>query len=149
MNTLIEEYRGIDIIFNTDTERFSFDIDEGSWNEKQSFAACKKNIDDYLKANAVFKPFKIRYKQNGDSILLVVGIRKDNRFIVERNGKKEQFSEYSEKDYILFDEKDNIIYSQITELEKQRCDLQKEVSKLYDFIDTITLKELKPKYIHK
>ncbi len=114
MNVLIENYRGYDIMFDTERERFSFESDANKWGEKQSFAAAKKGVDD--------KPFKIvrneDYSRQGIVILEVVGIRKDNRFTVKKpDGKIEQLSEYDERNYDVFDPKNESKYSEINEHE--------------------------------
>lgn len=118
MEITIEKYRGFEIIFDTDNEKFTYSTDGIGWNEKQSYSACKKSIDDYLKNNHDFKPFHIRHKRCGQ-LLEIVGIRKDGRFIYEKEGKKEQLSSYSESDYIIYDKEDDIIYLTIEGLEKQ------------------------------
>ena len=147
MNVLIENYRGIEIIFNNETERFSFTIDTGSWREKQSYAACKKNIDDYLKANATFEPFYVRNKGTGDKIK-IIGIRKDNRFIKQLpNGGNDQISEYDEKDYIDFKESDETYYATIAILELERDAIWTKIKEQRSLITGTTLKEMKSKYI--
>jgi hypothetical protein len=149
MNVKIEDYRGFEIIFNTETERFSFTLDEGHWAEKQTYAVCKKNIDDYLKANIEFKPFKVRsFTQN--NISTIIGIRKDNRFIIlDESGRKDQISEYDEKNYIIYDEKDNAVYDVIRDIHKQEQVLREKISEQFSKIDTPSLSDVKDKYINK
>ena len=96
MNVKIETYRGFDILFETDSERFSFNLDEGSWRQKQSYSACKKNIDDYLKENQNFKPFELESTTHPWEKITVTGIRKDGRFVIEKDGIKDQLSTYDE-----------------------------------------------------
>lgn len=86
MKIVIENYRGWEIYFDTQKETFyavlsEFDVDK----TKQSFAAIKKSIDDYIKENVNFKPFKaIVGGWGGYTIKEFVGIRKDLRFITKR-----------------------------------------------------------------
>ena len=146
MNVFIEKYRGVEIIFNTENERFSFSFDEGTWREKQSYAACKKNIDDYFKANQNFKPFQVR-RYNDGSQLNIVGIRKDNRFICYKNGKNEQVSEYEEQYYIEVNPEHDAIYAEIAKLEKEAKGIENKISELRKTITGKTLKEIKTEII--
>jgi len=143
MNVLIETYRGYDIIFSTDNERFSFSTDEGSWNEKQSYAACKKNIDDFFKNNQGFIPFKVITRSG--RITNIIGIRKDGRFISE-NSKKEkgQVSEWDEKDYRIYNpDVHDTIFASIASIEVEIDQLKEKRNQLEDLIDTPTLREFK------
>lgn len=142
MNVKIETYRGIEITFNTSAERFSFSFSDEKYGEKQSYSACKKAIDDYLKDNQNFKPFFAEHKQWGD-VIKIIGIRKDNRFIIETNGKKEQLSEYNEKDYIEVLESNKPIRESINKIRKQEAELSKQRSDLYETITGKTLKQIK------
>ena len=54
---LIENYRGFDIEFDTQYEKFQCVCTEEDSKESSSFAAIKKFIDEYKKQNADFKPF--------------------------------------------------------------------------------------------
>lgn len=148
MNVLIENYRGFDIIFDTNTERFSYSIDEGNWREKQSYASCKKNIDDYIKLNKEFKPFKVRYKR-GNIIYNIVGIRKDNKFVYQNEdmSSTQNIGGYYEKDYILMDEKDDAIYNDIAMLKAEIAMLEQKVRDKYASITTPTLRDIKQNYI--
>jgi hypothetical protein len=112
MIVLIENYRGVDIKFNTDNETFSTSID--GWDkDKKSYSIIKKAIDDYLKENSGFKSFTARSKYKPFEKVEIVGIRKDGRFIKEINGVKSQISNYSENDYISWVEIDNDIFEAI------------------------------------
>ena len=145
MNVLIQNYRGVDILFDADNERFSYTFDLGSWSQKQSFAACKKSIDDYIKNNLTFEPFVVRSLRSGKT-LKITGIRKDNRFVYDLNNTKEQISEYNETDYIEYDESHEKQYVQVAVLELEIDKLQKEISDVKNTITGKTLKELKSKY---
>ena len=142
MSVLIEKYRGVEILFDPSNERFSYSFDLGSWHEKQSYASCKKSIDDYFRNNETFAPFKVRNISSG-RILEVVGIRKDGRFVYDINGKKEQMSEYNEKDYIELDESHESVYAEIAALECEIDNVRKKISKAKNKITGKTLKEIK------
>jgi hypothetical protein len=98
-NIKIETYRGIEIFFSTYDEKFTFAFDTTKQNEKQSFAACKKAIDDFIKQNEQFEPFKICTKT--ENILEIVSIRKDKIFV---DSKGNRLSEYDERNYVIYDE---------------------------------------------
>ena len=52
MKTLIENYRGFEIFFDTDNENFYSVSDKYDRQEtKKSYASAKKSIDDYIKYN--------------------------------------------------------------------------------------------------
>ena len=76
---LIETYRGFDIEFDTNCEKFQCICTEDNAKESTSFTAVKKFIDDYKKINQDFKPFLVEsipdsYKTEK---LKVIGVRKD------------------------------------------------------------------------
>lgn len=105
---LIEKYKGWDISFDIDNETFivysSFYDEEQQ--EKKSYPACKKYIDDFIKNNETFKPFKIvrpNSQWDSESVITLTGIRKDMRFTYEDAKGKRQFSEYDEKGYYLYE----------------------------------------------
>jgi hypothetical protein len=62
MGIKIETYRGFDIEFTPDKERFSFKLDGGKWHEKQSFSQCKKLIDEFWKEKRLFEATNPRPK---------------------------------------------------------------------------------------
>ena len=132
MKIAIEEYRGFEISFNPDKEEFNglsniYDTELAS----KSFSAVKTKIDEYIKANNTFKPFWV-VDINGEKTH-VVGIRKDNRFMGEKDGNRFQISDHYEKDYFVdnpdfevdFAKKKDIqfkinhLYAEIREIEKR------------------------------
>lgn len=146
MSVLIQNYRGVDILFDADNERFSYKFDLGNWTQKQSFASCKKSIDDFLKANATFEPFVVREIRSG-KCLKIVGIRKDNRFVYEKGNDRGQLSEYEERCYIEYDEAHENKYATVAILE---LEIDKLNDKISDVIKTIigkNLKDLKSNYL--
>lgn len=126
----IEEYRGWDILFNTEKERFYAQMDE-EYAEKQSYASAKKYIDDFIKDNLQFKPFlavRERGVYNEKEIVRVVGLRKDGRFVAEKekNGKVE-VTQIDPKpkwggkcDYIVYLEENESLYAEIEKLYKEK-----------------------------
>jgi len=125
MNVKIETYRGFEIFFVTDSERFSYSIDTGSWSQKQSYAACKRSIDEYLKENSNFKPFTIQNIYNG-SITTITGIRKDGVFVyLDSDGKNQQFSKYDERNHIIYDGSNDKLFAEAERKQKEIAELQK------------------------
>ncbi len=107
MKVEIEIYRGWSISFDTEKETFYCHSDQWDRDEnKKSYAATKKWIDDFIKENETFKPIWVEGKPNtycSDHRIKLIGIRKDGRFIYENaSGEKSQLSEYNEKSYILY-----------------------------------------------
>lgn len=93
MRVLIEEYRGVEIFFEKDCEMFSFSFDEGEYGQKQTYNACKTNIDKYIKENQNFEPIPIRLDSKPNQISKIVGVRKDGRFVVESpSGARSQYT---------------------------------------------------------
>jgi len=104
MITEVDKYRGWEISFDTDREAFTAysNAYDNEIKEKQSYAATKKAIDDFIKDNETFKPFYVVDKM-GDNKVQIIGMRKDNRFIqVNSKGEKSQFSSYREDDYFIY-----------------------------------------------
>lgn len=145
MQVTIQNYRGIEIWFNTDKETFQCDIDD-SMSIKKSYSAIIKFIDDFRKDNQNFKSFWIETKPHrydfGKSKLKVVGIRKDGRFITEgEDGKKEQLSTYREDSYILVDPSNDSIKNTLIELENEQSELDKRRSDLISGMAVKTVKD--------
>ncbi len=130
MKVEIENYRGWSIQFDTEKESFychseQYDSDEN----KKTYSATKKWIDDFIKENQTFKPVWIEKKPNGYGgykKIKLIGIRKDGRFVFEDpNGNKRQLSDYEEKDYILYNS-ENEKYKE----EASKIDLELEALRL-------------------
>lgn len=146
MKAEIEIYRGWTISFDTEKETFychseQYDKDEN----KKSYPATKKWIDDFIKENETFKPVWIETKPNSYSTkqkVKLIGLRKDGRFVYEdEKGEKQQLSEYNEGDYILYDEKNEKykteaarIYNQIDELTSERKSILAKITGI-DLVD--------------
>lgn len=131
MRVLIEEYRGWEIMFDTDSEDFYTSSNEYDKEaKKRSYAATKKFIDDFIKDNTEFKPVQV---ETLDSWLhsarrvMLVGIRKNGTFVSQdKDGKKSQFSKYNEDDFFLSNEANDPIYAQLKTLDEAIDGLRKE-----------------------
>ena len=147
---LIETYRGFDIEFNTNCEKFQCICTEENVKESTSFAAVKKYVDDYKKANQYFKPFWVepapeRYKSGK---LKVIGIRKDGRFVAENSkGEKIQISDYDLNDYMLLKQENEMAMNKLSELkakaEQQRVENNETRKLIISEINIVTLKDYK------
>lgn len=124
MKHFIEDYRNNQIFYNEDSDKFVCEI--LSDNElkpktinRASLVDVRKAIDDYIKRNSTFKPFKALYeKWSGIKIVTIVGVRKDGGVTVENTkGEREQ---------IISDVKNLLKYSQEYLNEKAQIDLQIE-----------------------
>lgn len=155
MKTTIENYRGIDIWFDTEYETFSCDVDHEN-SVKKSYPAVKKFIDDWKKDAANFKSFRVCGNPNsyyGGKNGTIIGIRKDGRFVLENEkGEKEQVSDSNLKDFILYDSA-NIHLFEALEKHRLAWDSYKEQhDKISQQIKSKfiikTLKDVKANYAH-
>lgn len=103
MRIEIDRYRGWIIYFDPENEMFFGEGLEAEPVQKTSFSAAKKAIDDYLKDNSNFKPFKVvKVGWEVTDPITITGVRKDGKFIYEEDGKKKQISTYDEQYYYLW-----------------------------------------------
>lgn len=148
MRTLITEYRGWEIFFDTDKEEFytvSNEYDKD--NIKKSFASTKKFIDDYIKENNEFKPILVQKEPsifNNGEVIKLIGIRKDGDFMYEdKDGKKQRLSSYNEKDYFLINPENDEPFKRIAELEKKREEIGSEIKEIKKIIIKVDAKKIK------
>lgn len=150
MESIIEDYRGHEIRFNTETETFVCDIDD-SRSVKKSYPALKKFIDDFIKDNYEFKQFSVVEIPNGynsEKVRKIIGIRKDDRFVFQgENGKTEQFADYDLDRYMLIDEENETQWQKLKSVIEQINKLQKEQREIKKGFKITTLKSVKQNYI--
>jgi len=150
---LIENYRGFDIEFDTNCEKFQCVATDENTKESSSFAAVKKFVDDYKKANQDFSPFWVEFTPSGyssfkDNNLKVIGIRKDGRFVAEnKNGIQQQISDYDLNDYMLLKPENETGMLLLQELEskikQQRVENDNNRKQIISTLNIITLKDYK------
>jgi hypothetical protein len=152
MKTLITEYRGWEIYFDTEKDEFytiSNEYDKD--NTKKSFASTKKFIDDYIKDNNDFKPILVQNEPTmfyNAEIIRLIGIRKDGDFMYEdKNGKRKRLSSYNEKDYFLINHDNDSVFSKIKELEENRDLLHSEIKELRKSIIKVDVREIKKRIL--
>jgi len=150
MKTLIEEYRGFNIYFDTYEEVFYTSSDwRDTEQRKKSYPSIKKWIDDFIKDNEAFVPFfveRLASDYHTAQVISIIGIRKDGRFVFEKDGVKKQMSEQDEKDFIVVNAENEPIKKDIAELRAQRKELNTRIDKLETQFIRETLKDLKPRY---
>ena len=135
MRVLIETYRGFEISFDPGNEKFWYLSERyDSESSSKSFSAIKKAVDDFIKENKDFKPFWIENnltKCYSYQKLKIVGIRKDGAFVFENSkGEKEQLSKHNEDNYIVYNEANDELRTEIAELEDKANALNKEIRAL-------------------
>lgn len=148
MSVLIENYRGHDIYFDSDNERFSFHFDTGSWNQKQTFSACKKSIDDYVKENEKFEPFIVERLRGRLEQIKIVGIRKDRRFCFDNGGNvKGQVSNYDEPYWYAPNHLNVPIYERLYQIRKEIHELNEKERDIDNSIIKKTLAQIRKEII--
>ena len=156
----IENYRGFIITFDTREEKFNCVVSTNNSKESKSFAAVKKFIDDYKKDSQNFEPFKIEkrpdislgYHTVRNKPLTVIGLRKDERFVIEDfDGGKGQISSYDENSYMVVNDKNNKILSDIIALDSEFNKIKEEYknkkAELMIQLNIVTLKDMKEKLL--
>lgn len=150
MRTVVENYRGWEISFNTDTESFYAESDEHDQSHaKRSYGSAKKYIDDFIKDNLKFEPVWV--EKSGNVYMeprrkKIIGIRKDGKFVYEEKGRPVTMSEYSENEYYLVDERNKEVEEKILGLNQKITELEQQVKELEASKTKVTLKQLKAKY---
>lgn len=139
----IETYRGFDIAFDTEDEKFSALGDDWTSNNK-TLTACKKAIDEYIKENYEFKPIIVHSDDNDLDKKRIIGIRKDQRFVYQsESGETYQISEYDEKRIIIYNPYNDHVYDNIRDLKDKIKNLYEQVEKEKKLIKGITIYEYK------
>lgn len=151
MEIKIEEYKGWQILFDTERETFLTQSDEYDRQaDKKSYSAIKKFIDEFIKENNTFKPIWIDILPSSYATyqkVKLIGIRKDGRFIYEnKKGEKKQLSEYNEKDYIVYDPENDKIRSEVKVIQDQIDKLREERKAIESKITGKPLSEVKKLY---
>lgn len=146
---VIENYRGFNIEFDTDYEKFQCVITEDMTKESLSYSAIKKWVDEYKKNNQDFDPFWIEGKPESwkrSEKLKVIGLRKDGRPVaVKEDGTRVQISDYDSSEYMIA-KIENIYKLKAlndleTENEKIRTKFVERRKAIISSMDIVSLKE--------
>lgn len=148
MRTLITNYRGWEIFFDTDREEFytvSNEYDKD--NTKKSFASTKKFIDDYIKENSNFKPILVQSMGSifeDKKVIKLIGIRKDGDFMYEdANGDKKRLSRYDEGKYFLINPDNDYLFENIASLELQEKQISAQIKSLKEKVLKVDVKQIR------
>lgn len=150
---LITEYRGFEIYFNTIQEVFycfseSFDTESTS----KSFRSTKTWIDNFIKDNSEFRPFKVvatQKRYNHPDEITIVGIRKDGLFVYEAEGKKKVVGKYDENSFMLYNPDNDPIKEKIRQIDESIHKLMDEKREAESKLKIVTLSEIKNNYTNK
>ena len=141
---VIETYRGFEIRFETNSESFQSELSDK--RKKYSYPMVKKEIDEHHKDAKNFKPFDVHgtiIGSNGAAIAKVVGIRKDNFFVIETDKGKQQISRFDEAKLMLYFPENKPVIDEISELEKDwvktLASFKERRDGLYKKLKTVTL----------
>ena len=164
---LIENYRGHDIYYDEDKEKFVCDIsieDNLKSTSRISLKACRQEVDAFIKENLDFKPFKIVNLGYGDNfsgeadVYDVVGVRADGAIIMEQDDKYREGQK--RREYKMANDSDAESIKKynpdIFELEKEwkehsaiwdkkRKDIQERANKILKHIDWKYVEQFKKK----
>lgn len=148
-NIFIEKYRGIDISFSTDREVFYCVVYDENTKESKSWAAIKKQIDDYLKDNQNFKPFFVEpmpmsYGFSEGKMYEIIGIRKDGRYISkDSEGNQSQLLSHEEGYLMVFDDRNSEHIAEIRKLMDDLSEYRKAMNqKINDITGKMVIKPL-------
>ena len=147
MTVDIEVYRGWSISFDTEKESFYCHSEQWDRDEnKKSFAATRKWIDDFIKENEVFKPVwaETKPKAYGDKKIKIIGIRKDGKVIFENSkGEKKSLSAHEEDYYILYNEENEKYKSAAAKIDEKIEALRLEKNAILQNVKGVELKDYK------
>lgn len=137
----IEEYRGYDIMFNTGSEKFQSDIDDGK--DKNTLSSARKQVDEFIKSNQNFKPFRVFNPYNlavdintfgkREAIKTVTALRKDNAFQTDNKDQISNYdlnSKYGNKWFILKEENKERIFNELSILEAEKDKLLSKLKEI-------------------
>ena len=87
----IEVYKGQTIFYDEDSDKFVCDIsveDKSKSTKRQSLKDVRKEIEQFIKLNLEFKPFKVIRLGWGFSINTITSIRTDKKFVLSKPNSK-------------------------------------------------------------
>lgn len=143
MKIEIEDYKGQVIVYNDDSDKFECAIEMNNQvrsTKRASLKDVRKEIDQFIKANLEFKPFKflMKSKYSGDksfSPYFCSAIRTDGKFVVNNNTYSSN-SYLSEKEMAFAMVYDAEVVEDLAkielEFEQARIKRTAAISELYD-----------------
>jgi len=117
----IEEYKGQLITYNEDNDKFECDIsieDKSKSTKRQSLKDVRKEVDNFVKLNLNFVPFKVIKKDWGNDLVVrdVSGIRTDGKFVVSDSYGSNYKSLLEMQSYNVYDP---VIMKELTILQEE------------------------------
>jgi hypothetical protein len=150
MSIAIKTYRGFDILYNEETDKFECSLtSDGGTAAKMNLSGLQKYIDEHIKENQVFESFKA-FRLNGysdlpDAFIEVTGIRKDRKFVgLDSNGKAIAVGVYDEKCYYRYDKRNEVVFAKIASIMADIDNLRTQVKEAKKDLVLTPIKELKP-----
>jgi hypothetical protein len=126
MKIEIEEYKGQTIKYDDDTDKFICDIsieDNFKSSKRGSLKDIRKEIDQFIKLNLEFKPFRVFVKSYDDfGVATVEAIRTDGKLVVKGAGYKTLYGKDDIKDLFKFDHELNESNNKISDEFKKAVD---------------------------
>ncbi len=144
MKTTIDTYRGYEITFDTEKERFTFSLDEVDYCEKQSFTACKTKIDSYIKENSDFKPFTVINLQGETAT--IIGKTRSGNFSMVKDDIRILVTGSEEAYWFVFTPEIEFQITNYNSLLEIVNDKRKEAEEYRESIPVKTLKSIKSNY---
>jgi len=143
MNIEIEVYKGQSITYNDDNDKFECEMELSGkvrGAKRGSLKDLRKEIDQFVKTNLEFKPFRFLKKSDySDKTFLPCycsAIRTDGKFVVYREGNENYKSYWSKKEMALAMAYDADVMKELEALDEQdkerRVKYTKDVAALYD-----------------
>lgn len=153
MKIEIEVYKGQSIVYNDDNDKFECEIElnnEVRATKRISLKDVRKEIDQFIKVNLKFKPFKFLKKSeySGKTFgpYFCSAIRTDGKFVVNSEGSNRN-SYYGEKEMKLAMVYDAEIVKELEQIESEyeaaRLKNKTAIAALYDKLIPCDLSEYK------
>jgi len=144
MRVKIEDYRGWEIMFDTDDETFYTESNKWDTSKtKNIYSSVKKYIDDFIKDNTKFVPFYVQKHYNGDP-KLIIGTRKDGDFLYkDKNGSVNKIGRHEESEYYKVNSDNESIYSELRILDEKFEELRLKQKELNSKLIKVKLKDIR------
>lgn len=151
----IETYKGQLIEYDDEYDKFICDISiEDKWKttKRLSLADVRKEIDNFIKLNSDFKPFKVlelnRYGSNDFDVLVVAAIRTDGKFVTHSESSNKNKSYSSKEDMKRWMNYDSEAVRKKNELNKEFEKIRRDYgNKIIELTKSLTPADLS-KYEH-
>jgi len=148
MKIKIEDYKGQEIFYEEDYDKFTCDIsieDKYKNAKRGSLIDMRKEIDAFIKLNVNFVPFKaIRNRWSDFEIVEFESIRTDGKFLARREkaSNRDQIGKDEQKEYFEYNPK---LVDEYREAER----IKDEAYKVYEKTKKDIISRLKPQSFAK